>query len=239
MKNNNSFRALFNTELKLIVRDGNILIFGIVLPVAVMFVIGLLVSKQELAASYAGVASIAILATGIMGIPTTLAQYRHDGILRQFKATPLNPFLLLVVDTILEVFFVLISGVLVSCVAHFVFHVHVAAIPRFVLTYLFNIFVIFSIGNLIGALVPDMQTCNSVTTLLYFPSLILSGTTIPFALLPRALRIIAELFPMTHTNLLLSNAALGITGPYDIIRFCILAVTAVICYILSLRVFRW
>jgi ABC-2 type transport system permease protein len=239
MKNNNAFKALFITELKLILRDGDILIFGIAIPVAVMFVIGLLVSQERLTSSYAGVASFAVLATGFMGIPTTLARYRHDGVLRQYKATPLNPFMLLAVDTILQVIFVLLSCALVSCTAYFVFHVQVASPGRFLLIYLFNIFVIFSIGNLIGALVPDMQTCNSVTTLLYFPSLILSGTTIPFALLPRALRIIAGIFPMTHTNLLLSNAALGITGQYDIIRFCVLAAIAVICYALSLRVFRW
>ena len=239
MRNNNAFKALFSTELKLIIRDGNIIIFGIIIPVAVMFVIGLLVSKEELTASYAGVAGIAVLATGFMGIPATLAQYRHDGILRQFKATPLNPFMLLVVDTILEVVFVLISCALVSCAAYFVFHVHVVSPVRFIFIYLFNIFVIYSMGNFIGALVPDIQTCNSVSTLLYFPSLILSGTTIPFAMLPRALRITAEIFPMTHANLLLADAALGITGPYDIIRFSVLAAVAVICYAVSVKVFRW
>jgi ABC-2 type transport system permease protein len=239
MKNSNAFKALFITELKLIFRDGNIIIFGIVIPVAIMFVIGQIISKQELPASYAGVAGIAVLATGFMGIPMNLAQYRHDGVLRQFKATPLNPFMLLVVDTILEVFFVLLSCALVSCVAYFIFHVHVVSPGRFILIYLFNIFVIYSIGNLIGALVPDIQTCNSVTTLLYFPSLVLSGTTIPFTLLPRALRITAEIFPMTHVNLLLADAAIGITGPYDIIRLIVLAAIAVICYTVSLKVFRW
>ena len=239
MKNNNAFKALFTAELKLILRDGNILVFGIAIPAVIMFVIGLIVPEQNLIASYAGVSSIAVLATGFMGIPATLAQYRHDGVLRQFKATPLNPFMLLAVDTILEVFFVLLSGTIVSCIAQFVFHVHAASLPHFVLIYLFNIFVIFSIGNLIGALVPDIQTCNSVTTLLYFPSLILSGTTIPFALMPRTLRIIAGIFPMTHTNLLLADAALGITGPYDGIRFVVLAAAAGICYTVSMREFRW
>jgi ABC-2 type transport system permease protein len=239
MKKQTAFKALFSTEFKLILRDGNILIFGIAIPAAIMFVIGLLVPKGGLTASYAGVAGIAVLATGFMGIPVTLAQYRHDGILRQFKATPLNPFMLLAVDTLLEVCFVLLSCTFVSCIACFVFHVSVASPGRFILIYLFNIFVIYGMGNLIGALVPDIQTCNSVTTLLYFPSLILSGTTIPFALLPHVLRTIAGIFPMTHANLLLADAALGITGPYDSIRFFVLAVTAVICYAVSVKVFRW
>jgi ABC-2 type transport system permease protein len=239
MNHTNSFTTLLKTELKLILRDGNIIIFGIVIPVGIMFVIGFLVPAQGLTASFAGVAGIGILATGIMGIPVTLAQYRHDGVLKQFKVTPVNPAMLLAVDALLEVFFVLFSATLVSGVAHFVFHVQIASAGRFVFIYLFNIFVIYSIGNLIGALVPDIQTCNSVTTIIYFPSLILSGTTIPFAMLPRALRIIAELFPMTQANILLSSAALGVTGPYDFVRFGILAAGAIVCYAVSVKVFRW
>jgi ABC-2 type transport system permease protein len=237
--NTKTFTGLFKTELIVTVRDGNVLIFGIALPAAIMVIIGLIVPKQELTASFSGVAGIAILATGIMGIPITLAQYRHDGILRQFRVTPLNPHMLLAVDAVIEVFFVLLAALLVSGIAHFIFKVQLASAGRFALMYLFNIFVIFSIGTLIGALVPDIQTCNAVTTLLYFPSLILSGTTIPFALLPRGLRIVAELFPMTQTNLLLANAARGITGSYDFIRFSILAAGAVVCYAVSVKSFRW
>jgi ABC-2 type transport system permease protein len=153
--------------------------------------------------------------------------------------TPLNPGMLLAADALLEVCFVLLSGTLVSCVARFVFHVQVASAGLFVLMYLFNIFVIYSIGTLIGALVPNIQTCNSVTAVLYFPSLILSGTTIPFAVLPRTLRIVAEIFPMTQTNILLSSAALGTAGAYDGIRFAVLAAGAAVCYAVSVKVFRW
>ena len=97
----------------------------------------------------------------------------------------------------------------------------------------------FSIGFLIGAIVPNIKTVNWVTTLIYFPSLFLSGATVPYDILPKGLQIVSDILPMTQVIKLVDNAVLGLPLQQDFIRIMCLFVISIICYIIALKSFKW
>lgn len=94
----NSFMTFFKIEAKLVWKSIDILIFGILFPIILGSIFGYTLSKDSAGSgasnfdlSYASVITIGILATGVMGLSLTLADYRHRGILQRLQVTPVSP----------------------------------------------------------------------------------------------------------------------------------------------------
>lgn len=235
-----AFGTLFKTEAKLALRGGDMLLFGIIFPIGIMLLIGFISSPQAVQLGFGGIAAIGICAAGVMGIPLTFATYRYEKILKRFKVTPVSPLLLFLAVSLVQIIFAVISGLGVFLIARFVFAVEILG-PwyRYILTFLFVMASIFSIGYLIAALAPNVKTANLVCTVVYFPMLFLSGATVPFEIMPRGLRIFSEVFPLTQGIMLLKGAVLGDALAPDLPRFLILAGIAAVSYTLALVFFRW
>ncbi|MBN2435552.1 MAG: ABC transporter permease [Spirochaetes bacterium] len=235
-----SFLMMLKIEALLAVRHGDMILFGIVMPVGIMMLIGAVGDAKTASENFAGVASIGICAAGLMGIPLTVASYRHEKILKRFKATPVSPLLLLISITALQTFFAWISGAGVYLTARFMFGVTIeGSLFRYPGAFLFVQFSVYSIGFLIAAIVPDVKKANMVCVLLYFPMLILSGTTVPYSILPAAVQRFSDFFPLTQGIKILQGAVSGADIETDISRFAILAGMAFAAYIVSLKTFRW
>ena len=235
-----AFLTLFKTEAKLALRDGNMPIFGIAFPAAIMLLVGAVSGQEMTRLSFAGIASIGICAAGLMGIPLTFATYRHEKILKKFMVTPASPLLLFLAVSLLQALFSITSGALVYLIASLVFKIHLSGtLLRFAATFLFVQFSIFSIGYLIASLVPDIKTANLVCTLLYFPMLFLSGTTVPYEIMPKGLRLFSDIFPLTQGIKLLKGAVLGTDPAKDFTVIIVLSAMAVVSYLWSLNYFRW
>ncbi len=231
--------AVFRTEALLAVLGGDMLLFGVAIPVGVMALFGFVSAPENLSAAWAGVATIGICASGLMGIPLTLASYRHDKILKRMQVTPASPLLLLVSVALVQLIFAVLSAAAVTVTA-VLFGLRLEGTAGAAAgTLLFIILPVYAIGFLIAALAPDIKKANLICTLVYFPTLFLSGATIPFEILPGAVRAAARIFPLTEGIRLLKNAASGQSVPADAAGFAVLAGVAVVSFALALRTFRW
>ncbi|RPJ08262.1 MAG: ABC transporter permease [Spirochaetaceae bacterium] len=236
----NAFFTIFRTETKLAIRDGNMLFFGVLFPVGVMLLIGFVSSAEATRLSFAGVGAIGICAAGLIGLPLTFAGYRHAGILKRFRTTPASPAVLLLAVALLQTLFAFASAGAIFLIARFIFSVEISGPPlRFILTFLFVQISIFGIGFLISALVPNTKTANLVCTVLYFPMLFLSGATVPAEIMPGFLRFFTEVFPLTQGIMLLKGAVTGTDLAGDLVRVIVLAVIAVVSYVMAFATFRW
>ncbi|GAB6090078.1 ABC transporter permease [Spirochaeta dissipatitropha] len=235
-----AFGTFFAVEARLALRGGDMLIFGIIMPVVIMLLMGSISDAQATQTAFAGIAGIGIIAAGLMGLPLTFAGYRHGKILKRMQVTPASPFLLFAAASLVQTIFAWISGFLVLLIASLLFSVEIhGGILRYVLSFLFLQCSIFSIGYMVAALVPDIKTANWVCTLLYFPMLLFSGATIPYAILPRGLQRFAEFFPLTQGIQLLQGAVAGTDITDDYSRIIALAIITGISCVLSLIFFRW
>lgn len=234
------FLTLFRTEAKLVARGGDMLFFGVLFPVGIMLLVGFISPPEQIRLAFAGIATVGIAASGLMGIPLTFASYRHEKILKRFQVTPASPALLLSAVTLVQTLFALVSGAAVFLIARYIFGVDLGgSLPRFALSFLAVLIGIYGIGFLIASMVPDIKTANLVCSLVYFPTLMLSGTTVPYEIMPRPLQMFSDLFPLTQGIKILKGAVLGTNIAEDGGRVVALGAIAALSYIVSLRVFRW
>ena len=235
-----ALNVLFKTEAKLALRGGDMVLFGVIFPVAVMLLIGFISQPEAVRLGFGGIASVGICAAGIMGLPLTISSYRHAKILKRFRVTPVSPALLLAAVSGVQTVFALVSGAVVFLIARFVFGVQIDGSPiRYALSFLFVLVSIFSVGYLIASVVPNVKTANLVCTIVYFPMMFLSGATVPYEILPRGLRLLVDIFPLTQGIKILKGAVLGTDLSSDLPRIALLSGIAAVSYAVSILTFRW
>ncbi|NOJ73345.1 ABC transporter permease [Paenibacillus alvei] len=244
-----AFRALLKTECKLSLRGMDMFIFAICMPVAVVIILGAIFGNKLafdgaaytfLEQSFGAVATIAICAGGIMGLPLVVSDYRSRRILKRFKVTPTSPALILAVQVVIYALYSIASLILVYMTAaiFFGYQFHGSWL-QFLGAYLLVMLSMFSIGLLVGGLAPNMKIASAVASLLYFPMLIFSGATLPYEVMPAALQKVSDILPLTQGIKMLKAASLGLPMDRVIIPVVVMIVLTVICMSMSLRFFKW
>ncbi len=240
---------LFKTEMILAAREFSGVLFGLIMPVGIMLLLGIIqgenpafegASYSMMQQSFPAVATIGICATGLMGIPLTISAYREKKILKHFKVTPTSPFLLLGAQFLTNFVFAVISTLMVLITAIIFFdYSMMGSLIKFVLAYGLVLSAIFSLGMMIASISRTVKTANLLCTLFYFPMLLLSGATIPFEIMPSGLQQISNFMPLTQGIKLLKSISLSIPLDDWIRPVAILSMTVIISLILSVKIFRW
>lgn len=242
----NWFLLLCRVELRLALRSFDMVIFAIIFPVGLILLLGL-IGLNPSQADFAGIAAMAISATGLMGLPLTLSDYRHRKVLRSYQASPANPAALLAAQTCAQASFAVLSAILVILVSILVFGQSIRHPLLFLGAWLVLLTSTYGIGYLIAALAPNAKVAGLVCSVLYFPVLLLSGSTIPTGVFPPVVQDILGTIPFSQGILLLKQAALSALptghGLADSARGAIpwlyLGGLGVAGFALAVRKFRW
>ena len=78
-----------------------------------------------------------------------------------------------------------------------------------------------------------------IASILYFPMLVFSGTTLPLEVMPRAMQKIVSLFPLTQGITMMKNAFIGADTGSVLLPVCVMLGLTALCTALSIRLFRW
>ncbi|MCR6112634.1 ABC transporter permease [Bacillus sp. A301a_S52] len=241
-----TFLTFLKIEGKLVWKGIDILIFGICFPIILATLFGYLLSNDGLAGasnfelSYAAVITIGVLATGVMGIPLTIADYRHRGILKRFQVTPVSPLQILFAQGLIQLSSALVSFIGVTLVYHLLFDYELkGSWTIFLMTYTFVIVAMYSIGIFIGSLVPDQKSANVWSSVAYFTMLLFSGATIPYETMPRFFQWIMDILPLAHGIHLLKQASTGGSLTDGLFHIVILALCIVIGLGGAIKYFKW
>ena len=244
-----AFGAHFKTELKLSIRDMNMIIFAICMPLVVLVILGIInggkpafdgASYTFMEQSFGAVSAIAICAAGVMGLPLVVSDYRNKKILKRFRVTPVSPTLILAVQVAVYTLYSLVALLLVYITARLFFGCTFGGSWLvFLGAYLLVMLSMFSIGMLVGGVSKDVKTANLLCCVLYFPMLIFSGTTLPYEAMPKALQRVADFMPLTQGIKLLKAASLGLPMDGVLLPIILMAALAVVCIGVSIRFFRW
>jgi ABC-2 type transport system permease protein len=240
---------MYKTEMKLSYREFSAVLFGVLMPVGLMLLLGVLyggsVAEEGSAIrrvdmSFGAVASIGICAAGLMGLPIALSDYRWRKVLKRYKVTPVSPGTLLSAHVLYSFTLSIASTILVYliCALFFGFGLHGSPFT-FILVYLLVLVSIHAIGMAIAGMAKSAQMGGILASAFYFPMLFLSGATIPYEIMPKALQTAADFLPLTQGIKLLKAASLGQDLHAMTLSFAVLAVIAVLGTFLSLKFFRW
>ncbi len=244
-----AFSTLLKTEIKLSLRGMDMFIFAICMPVIVVVILGAVFGSKPaydgagytfLAQSFGAVATIAICAGGVMGLPLVVSDYRSRKILKRFKVTPTSPVLILTVQVTIYALYSIISLILVYATGaiFFGYQLHGSWL-EFLGAYLLVMLSMFSIGLLVGGIAPNTKIASAAASLLYFPMLIFSGATLPYEVMPVVLQRVAEVLPLTQGIKLLKAASLGLPIDSVLVPVIVMVAIAVTCIAISVRFFKW
>lgn len=244
-----TFKAMLKTELKLSLRGMDMVIFALCMPLVVLILIGIIYGNKPaydgasysfLEQSFGALASISICAGGVMGLPLVVSDYRSRKILKRFKVTPVSPSIILMVQVVIYTLYAVISLILLYLTAVLFYDFHLkGSFLCFLGGYLLVVVSMFSIGMMVGGIAPNTKIASVIASILYFPMLIFSGSTLPYEVMPKALQRVADFLPLTQGIKLLKAASLGLAIDSVLMPIIIMAFLAIICITVSLKFFKW
>lgn len=244
-----TYRTLLKTELKMSLRQMDMLIFAVFMPLVILIILGIIYGTKPafdgaeytfMEQSFGALTSIAICAGGVMGLPLVISDYRAKKILKRYQVTPIRPSLILFVEVSMYVVYSVISLVTLSIVAAVFFKVKFRGnIIEFLLGWFIVMVSIFSIGVMVGGLAKDSKSAGVIASILYFPMLIFSGATLPYEVMPKMMQKVVNVFPLTQGIKILKNTSLGLPVDATLASLIILVVIALACMFVGIKYFKW
>lgn len=244
-----AFRTMLKVESKLAIRSLDSIIFGILFPVGIVILLGIIYGNKPafegagytfMQQSFGAFVAVGICATGLMGLPLTIADYRDKKILKRFKVTPVDPGLLLLVQIVICFAISLVSGTAVFLVASLFFgYIMQGSFISFLVSYMLVTAAVYGLGMLLASISPNIKTANLLCTLVYFPMLFLSGATVPYEIMPKGMQRVVDVLPLTQGIKLLKGFSLGLDVGGLLTPLIIMGGLAIICILASVRLFKW
>jgi ABC-2 type transport system permease protein len=236
-------KQLVWTEIKLLLREPLVLVFGLAFPVTMMVL--LLVSfGGESDPVFAGndgtvfyvtsylAAAIAVL--GFMGTPTHIAGYRESGVLRRFRAAGVPSRSLVGSQVAVMAVLAVVGAAVQLVIAYTGFDLAAPeSLAGVIIAFVVGILAFAAVGTLLGSLLPSARAAQGIGLVLFFGTFFLVGGGPPPGVLPDALNTVAGYTP---TGLLVAS----IRSPWigegsDLIALVVLAAIAVIGSALAVR----
>jgi ABC-2 type transport system permease protein len=240
---------MFKIESKLTMRGMDSVIFGIFFPMGIAIILGLIYGRKLafdgaeytfIEQSFGAMISIGICATGLMGIPLTIADYRHRKILKRFQVTPVSPGMLLLAQVSVQFMISISSAVGVYLIVKLFFGYQMrGSIGGFVLSYLLVMLAMYGLGMMVASIAPNLKMANLLCTLLYFPMIFLSGATVPYEVMPEPMQKVMNVLPLTQGIKLLKGFSLGLPPENMLVAICIIGGISVISIVLAVKFFSW
>ena len=244
-----AFVTLLKNELKLNIRNMNMVIFAVILPLVVLVILGFLYEKSPatdgadytfLEQSIGALCAISVCAGGLMGLPLVVAEYRERKILKRFQVTPISPGMLLAVEFLIYVLYALVSLSLLLLVSWLGWGVHLhGSWGGFALSWLLTVLSTLSIGMMAGGIARNTKSASIIACVLYFPMLIFSGATLPLEVMPETMQRMIRIFPITQGIQLMKSAFLGLTAEPPALPIVMMLGVTLACSGIAVKCFRW
>ena len=244
-----TFCTLLKNELKLNIRNMNMVIFAVILPLIVLVILGFLYGTNPAAdgtdytfleQSIGALCAISICAGGLMGLPLVVAEYRERKILKRFQVTPISPRMLLTVELLIYVLYALVSLITLLLVSRLAWGVQLrGSWIGFIGSWLLTVLSTLSIGMMVGGIAKNAKSASVIACILYFPMLIFSGATLPFEVMPEIMQKIISVFPLTQGIQLMKAMFLGVTLESSILPIIVMPCIAIACSGIAVKYFKW
>ncbi len=146
-----------------------------------------------------GLLSMNMMFSALFGVGYNLVRYRKNGVLKRLKATPLRAVEFLSAQVVSRL--ILIMGVFAVVYHGSDFFLHFQRLGS-----LLNLYLIFALGSaclislglLVAARVTSEELAGGVLNMLSWPMMFLSGVWFSLEGAPKALRLFANMMPLTH-----------------------------------------
>lgn len=234
-------------EFKLQLREPVGLFFTLAFPLMLLFIFGSIYGNDpvdvlggfgSIDLSVPGYIGMIIGTIGMIALPISLANYREQGILRRFRATPLPSGTVLWSQVIVSVIMTALGALLLVVAGTGIYDLRIPeASLAVVLATILAALSFLSLGFVLAGLLPTPRSAQAVGMALFYPMLFLSGAAMPRQFMPESVQTVAEFLPLTHVVKLLED--LWLQGTWNLTSLAVVVGMLLVCLFVSRRTFRW
>jgi len=236
------------TELKLLSRERVRVGITVLVPVALLVVLGSIHALRQPDAVYGGrsfidvytlvLVVVALALQSLTTVPMILADYRERGVLRRLQTTPIGAVRVLAAQVVADLAVAVVGVGLILAVARIWFGV---AMPReagaFIITLLLVAASLLAVGLMIAAVAPTGRVARGIGVLVFYVLNFFTGLIVPLNDLPAALQHISHATPLGAAVPALNAAATG-SWP-TALQMGTMAAWAVALGLGAAKFFRW
>jgi len=188
-----------------------------------------------------GVLALALLTSGVIGIATTVVEYRQEGILRRVQVTPLPVSQFMGGRVITQVGISLMQALVLLGVGRLVFGVSIVGSYLVLIALLIVGTLCFvTIGFFIASFTKNVEATAAVANVVTVPMMFLGGVFFPIDNAPTWIQPVVRVIPVAYLanglrDVMIRGYGLGEVWP----DFAFLVGMAAVFGLLSIRVFRW
>jgi ABC-2 type transport system permease protein len=196
---------LIRIETKLFFRETQAVFWTFLFPILMIWLFGALFGDQKVGQmSYSNAyipswIAITMLTTSLFTIGTALTEYREQGILRRYQATPIHPGKVIIAHIIYGTFIFLLSTIVIIIFGSLAFELE---FPKYlgstIIAFAISIFAIFPFGIFVTSLGKNNRTSTAISIAILNLMLFLSGATFPLEMMPEYLQWVAKVLPLYY-----------------------------------------
>ena len=235
-------------EFRLSLREPMLVFWGFAFPLLLLIVFGSIPGFKQTHAGYRGLTvldtyvpililmMLALLSYNAM--PTVLAGYREQGILRRLQTTPAGAFRVLAAQLLVNLGSATVMVALILVVARLAFAVPFPLAPGiWVVIALLTAAGTLALGLFVAAVAPTGRAASVIGSILFYPLMFFSGLYLPIPSMPPALQHICHATPLGAAWESFQDAALGHWPPA--LALLTMAAYPVAFGLAAARLFRW
>ena len=243
-----AFRKLLESEARIAWRVPIGLILGVAVPVLLIVIFGNVPGmnhpvKRLRGLSYFNVYfptliafSVAILS--LISLPTHLASYREQGILRRLATTPVPPVWMLTAQVIINLVLAVVALGILVVAGTAAFGLGAPKQPAgFALALVLTIASMFAVGLWVSAIARTAAGAGGIGQLILFPSLFFAGLWVPRQVMAPVLRDIGNATPLGAAVQALQSSMQGNFPSAE--SLVVMLAYAVVFGFLAVHFFRW
>ena len=240
----NAFITHFSFDFLTGIRNRQSLLMNYLFPLGFYLVMGLIMTEifplfKEMLIP--GMVSFSVLATSLLGIPDPLVTAREKGIFRNYRINGVPSLSILMVPALTTLVHLVIVMLMISITAPAFFD---ALGPtnwfNFLIVFIVVAWACIGLSVLIGVISPSSRMTILWSQVIFLPSMLVGGLTIPHSMLPEIARKFALLLPATHAMNAFNGLAMGKLpdfSPWGSV--VVLAFGGLIAFGLALYLFSW
>jgi ABC-2 type transport system permease protein len=188
-----------------------------------------------------GILGMSLMQLGLFATANVLVELREKQVLRRLGATPLSRTVLLASQVLFRLTIGLLQALTIILVGVVLFKVDLQSSPLLLAgVVLLGALMFVALGYLISGLARSQESVSALTNLVQFPMLFLSGIFIPIDIMPKWIRPVVDVIPLSYLADLLRQVMVGSTPTYPLLLdLGVVAGWLVVCSLLAVRFFRW
>lgn len=243
-----AFAKLLQDETRIAWRVPLGLILGVAVPVFVLIIFGVVPATNKPAKSLGGLTyfsvyfsiliAFVLAVLSLISLPTHLATYREQGILRRLSTTPVPPVWMLAAQVIINLALALAALAIIVVAGTVGFGLGAPkALGGFILALVLSIAAMLAIGLWVAAVARTTGAAGAIGQLLLYPLLFFAGLWLPQERMPSVLEQVSQVTPLGASVHALQSSMLGTFPSAE--SLLVLVGWAAIFGFLAVRYFRW